>query len=504
MVYFKVGYAMFNIITSLFNIITSLWKQKSTKILNRRVLSLLVIVVVIASGTRDSLAVKRKTNWFHDAQWGVITHYVTPSAKDWNDRVNSFDVKSLAQQLKLVGAKYYMISIGQNSGHYCAPNSKYDYHTKIVPSKCSSRDLVSDIYDALKPLGIKLMVYLPSAAPAQDNVAVSNLGWINGADRNQVFQVKWESVIREWSLRWGRKVKGWWFDGVQWPNEMYGDSQPPNFRSFASAAKAGNPDSIIAFNPGPKYPLTSLSNYEDYTAGEIYDPRGINCEGRWVKNSQLHILSYLGSDWGSGLNRYKDKEVIEITHSINKCGGVITWDVPIQSNGQIPQPFINQLIALKNGLKNKRLNLDSPLMIPPGNIAYHKKARLLDLTGKKDLPVNGTKHFPGLGVDGDPTTSAFPGDAWSWTYQVDLAKIHRINRVSITFGPTFATEYKVIYSKNGLNWSVLKHEKNARSGKSVYKFAPTKMRYLRIEGIKPDHENQPGIQMSIAEIEAYQ
>lgn len=483
-----------------------LYRRRKVENSGRIILTLLLVIMLVLSGTRDLLAAKHKTDWLHDAQWGIMTHYLpdpnTP-AENWNNRVNSFDVKNLARQLKSVGAKYYMISIGQNSGHYCAPNSKYDYHTKIIPSKCSSRDLVSDIYDALNPFGIKLMVYLPAGAPAQDSVAVSELGWINGADRNQLFQVKWESVIREWSLRWGKKVKGWWFDGVQWPNEMYGHSQPPNFYSFASAAKAGNPDSIVAFNPGPTYPLRSLSKHEDYTAGEIYDPRGIDCESRWIKNSQLHILSYLGTEWSSGLNRYKDKEVIDITHSINKCGGAITWDVPIQSNGLIPQPFIHQLIALRIGLNKKHSSLNIPL-IPPGNIASHKKAKLLDFAGEKYVPVNGTMHFPGLGVDGDPKTFALAGAVWSWTYQVDLAKIYRISRVSIAFGPTFATEYKVIYSDNGVSWSVLKHERNAHGGKYTYKIASTKIRYLRVQGIKPDDQNQLGSQMSIAEIEAYQ
>jgi Alpha-L-fucosidase/F5/8 type C domain len=489
-----------------FNVIVSLCKQRKIIKISIAILSSLLVMLIIILGTKDLLAAKYKTDWLSNAKWGIMTHYLTStntSAEDWNNSVNNFDVKKISKQLKSVGAKYYMISIGQNSGHYCAPNSTYDRYTNIRPSKCSSRDLVSDLYEALNPMGIKLMVYLPAGAPAQDRVAVSKLGWINGADRNQSFQVKWESVIREWSLRWGKKVKGWWFDGVQWPNEMYGYSQPPNFYSFAAAARAGNPDSIIAFNPGPKYPLTSLSNHEDYTAGEIFDPRGINCESRWVKNSQFHILSYLGSDWGSGLNRYKDKEVIDITRTINKCGGVITWDVPIKSNGSIPQPFINQLIALRSGLKRKPQTLDS-LSIPPGNIASNKKARLLNLSGEKDLPVNGTKHFPGLGVDGDPKTFALAGGAWSWIYQVDLAKIYQTNRISVTFGPTFATEYKVISSENGVHWSILKHEKNARDGKYTYKIAPTKMRYIRVQGIKPNAPNQPGIQMSIAELEAYQ
>jgi F5/8 type C domain/Alpha-L-fucosidase len=476
------------------------------RVCSKTTIILFLVVIFGLAGFSNSWAARQKTDWLRDARWGVMTHYLTnssKSSKDWNDQVNSFDVKGLAQQLKSAGVKYYMISIGQNSGHYCAPNSKYDYYTKISPSKCSRRDLISDIYDAIHPFGIKLMVYLPSGAPGNDGVAINGLEWTSGANRNRSFQLKWESVIREWSLRWGKKVSGWWFDGVYWPKEMYGHEDAPNFQSFSAAAKAGNPDSIVAFNPGPRYPLMSLSDSEDFTAGEIFDARGISCENRWVKKSQFHILSYLGNDWGSGSSRYRNEEIADISRNINKCGGVVTWDVPIDAGGKLPKAFVDQLIALnkenKSGYparKNKLTSLQ--------NVALQKTARLLDPSGEKELPVNGTKHFPGLGLDGDLKTFALAGNSWSWIYQADLAEVYPITRVSVTFGASYATEYKILSSKDGLRWSVLKHEKTARGGKYNYKFSRTQMRYLRVYGIKPNGPNQPGGQMSVAELEAYQ
>jgi len=38
------------------------------------------------------------------------------------------------------------------------------------------------------------------------------------------------------------------------------------------------------------------------------------------------------------------------TRGIMEGGGVVTWDVPIQPTGVIPQPFIDQLRALSEGL----------------------------------------------------------------------------------------------------------------------------------------------------------
>ena len=94
------------------------------------------------------------TEWFKDAKWGVLTHYLSGkenTAEDWNKRVDSFDTAGLARQLKSVGAAYYFITIGQNSGHYCSPNATYDSFVGIQPSKCSRRDLISDLHDALAP-----------------------------------------------------------------------------------------------------------------------------------------------------------------------------------------------------------------------------------------------------------------------------------------------------------------------------------------------------------------
>jgi hypothetical protein len=153
--------------------------------------------------------------WMQEAQWGVMTHYLadwqaqvhglTMSVDQWNKLVDGFDVEGMAKQLQSGGARYYQISIGQNSGYYLAPNAAYDKIVGIQPSKCSRRDLIADLYDALSKRGIKLMVYLPSGAPGQDKVADAALEWRNGPNPNREFQRKWEQVIREWSIAMGEK-----------------------------------------------------------------------------------------------------------------------------------------------------------------------------------------------------------------------------------------------------------------------------------------------------------
>jgi hypothetical protein len=302
--------------------------------------------------------------WMARARFGVMTHYladwrqrtdnVPVSVDSWNELVDHFDVEGLAAQLSSVGASYHILTIGQNSGYYASPNETYGRLVGIQPGKLSRRDLIADMSAALEKRGIKLIVYLPSGAPNGDRIAREALDWQNGAHPNLEFQAKWEQVIREWSLRWGTRVAGWWFDGCYWPNTMYRRPELPNFQSFAAAARAGNPASALAFNPGVVPRLISITPHEDYTAGEASDPGRVEirrAEGGVLDGAQSHVLSYLGTTWGMGDPRFTAAQAVEFTTTLKKAGAAVTWDVPVQRNGLIAGPFLEQLTAIGESLR---------------------------------------------------------------------------------------------------------------------------------------------------------
>jgi len=342
-----------------------------------------MILLAAVSGRLPSAAAE-PAEWLHQAQWGVMTHYLgaPPStaggaeltAEMWNKQVDAFNVQALAEQIASTGAKYLLFTIGQNSGHYCAPNATYDRLVGIHPSKCSRRDLMADLSKALKTRNIKLMVYLPNGAPAADVVARKKLKWLWGAagdwqlpgepvgGRLAEFQRNWEAIVREWSLRWGKDVAGWWVDGCYFADKMYRFKDEPNFASFARAIRAGNPHAIVAFNPGVLVPVIAHTKYEDYSAGEIDRvslPQAVaTCRGRWLEREgakvQFHILTFLGKTWCGGARpEWPDATIIGYTRRIVDHGGAITFDVPIQKNGVIPQPFIDQLGAIGRALGKK-------------------------------------------------------------------------------------------------------------------------------------------------------
>src|SRR3954471_3405089 len=299
-----------------------------------------------------------RASWMRDGKWGVMTHYLADwkaqtdhvpiNVDEWNRLIDGFNVEALADQLQQAGASWYQISLGQNSGYYLAPNTTYERITG-EPGKCSRRDLVSDLYEALHKRGIRLAVYLPSGAPNKDEKAVTALHWRNGPFPNREFQTQWEAVIRDWSQRWGTKVSAWWFDGCYFPNSMYRSNTAPNFESFAAAARSGNPDAALAFNPGVVYRILSMTPHEDFTAGEIDKPDLVSVRRSTdglMDGVQIQMLSFLGEKWGMGQPRFTADDVIRYSRKIWDTGGAVTWDVPVELDGKLPAAFVSQLTAL--------------------------------------------------------------------------------------------------------------------------------------------------------------
>lgn len=312
---------------------------------------------------------RANTDWLHQARWGLFTHYLADAASnlkpielstdDWNRRIDAFDVDGLARQLADAHVPYFVITLGQNSGFYLSPNATYDNIVGRRPSRLSKRDLIADLAAALTPRGIRLMAYLPGMAPASDALAKEKLeGKID--DRHSVLQRNWEAVIREWSLRWGKSLSGWWLDGP-YEKEKYQHPDAPNYRSLAEALKAGNPDSLVSFNNGLRTPLYSITEFEDYTPGEIErdlpvapgclpDYSRLRNFDRFLDGAQLHILTIMGEWWGKHPLRFPDELTIAYTRFINSKGGTISWDAPLTQAGLIDPVFHPQVKALGHAI----------------------------------------------------------------------------------------------------------------------------------------------------------
>ena len=313
-----------------------------------------------------------RAQWLQDAKWGVMIHYqpewlaseneLEPiDIGEWNRLVDDFDVEGLAKQLNNVGAGYLIMTIRHGPPFFISPNSTYDRYTGQSPSRCSNRDLIADLADALDQYDIRLIAYILGQAPGFNDAEIEGFAVGRGDyyrsgpfERNAESLLRWQEVIREYSMRWGDKVSGWWIDACYRPNTIYRQPDVPNFASFAAAARAGNQESIVTFNPGRFPRLMSITPYEDYTAGEVNEPERLEFKfhhnGK-IDGAQIHALSFLGRFWGQGAPRFDDGEFVNHTLRVNEVGGAFTWDVPVYPNGLIREPFMEQLRMIGEAAK---------------------------------------------------------------------------------------------------------------------------------------------------------
>jgi len=251
--------------------------------------------------------------------------HVLPSDDATLREIGDFDVERLAQQLDAAHVKYFVLTLGQNSGYFTAPNAAYDRITGYQPGeRCSARDLPLDLHRALSARNIRLMLYLPCQAPNQDARAQKAFGLATGvADQpiDTAFAERWASVIREWSTRYGDKVSGWWFDGG-YESVHFNEAVAA---IYSEAVRAGNDKALVTFNPGVG--LERHTRAEDYTAGELNEPFTVVPTSRFVDGSQWHALTYLGSTWAARDTRYTTERWREWYTQVVAHGGAVTFDV---------------------------------------------------------------------------------------------------------------------------------------------------------------------------------
>lgn len=336
-----------------------------------------------------------KKQWFRERKWGVFFHYLHGSMNtanslrsmgketSWEECVNDFDVKFVAEQLHEINAGYLGITIMQATKHMIAPNETYhrllDYDPRYKTGvACSSRDLIADLINALGKYDIPLFLYFTGDGPFFDDDAWFKLGGIMKEDGKRVLPDKfvdnWTSVLREYSLRYGDGIKGWWLDGMF--EGFFPGIEHPGISKFKDAALSGNSNALFAANYygcGREIYRRELGNYGkmligdwyhkimpptkfcDYTAGELnqFDayPEQFEIEG-----AVPHVMSFLGipripvethAGWGKPGSKYTPEYMRGYVECVNHLGGVVTIDCAVYRDGHIDEEQMKVFRALK-------------------------------------------------------------------------------------------------------------------------------------------------------------
>ena len=399
----------------------------------------------------NTMSIAELTDWFYQGKYGIMMHFLgdyRSTDEEWDEAVNKFDCDALAKQMHECGANHLLFTISQCGGRFCMPIAAYDKVLReagFTKKLCSDRDLVADLITALDKYDIKLMLYAAAEGPVAGELN-DIFPWDSktGKGPAEGFTDKYFPMLRELSLRYGEKVKGWWIDGCYGHYEVFASDNTDFINDLTDALQAGNPNSMVALNPG--IIVKKVGAGQEYTCGEsdrlIFYP-----EDRFIDGAQWHVLSYLGPWWTDPNCAHSNVELVKYVKACTDKGGVLTFDVSFSQTGQIVDEHFEQLKVLKHFIKDvdsfdekdipesenylNNLGLYEMDEIPADyvNIALNKPCT----ASSSFSDIMGGNYFPCAGVDGDLNTGWAPGfdnPTGVW-WQVDLGQVERIDAIEL-------------------------------------------------------------------------
>jgi hypothetical protein len=298
------------------------------------------------------------------AKYGLQFHWTSQSQprhgpqKPYSDAVRDFDVQAFAEMVHETGAGYVILTTSHAEHYFPAPIRAID---QIMPRRTTDRDLVGDLAAALGKQNIRLMLYYHCG----HNHWREPDGWwqrtgFDPADPS-VFIGNWCSIVTEVGGRYGPALAGWFFDD----GCVYYPLNPP-FGRMARAAKAGNPDRVICFNP---WIWPRFTDFQDYFCGEGYrwlkvdkdlpdDGTGIFAAGPH-RGLQAHTNFILERSWVHGAPETpiqppqvnKDTFVHDMKKAIEK-GIVPSVNLEVYQDGTVSEGSLEYMRAVKRAIRS--------------------------------------------------------------------------------------------------------------------------------------------------------
>jgi len=340
-----------------------------------RMLALLVVGLLGARAFADS----GDTGWMTEAKYGIFVHYQhrillgysiatkpqfpEPSrmtAEAWNRFVDAFDVRGFADQAAEARVGWVIFCIDD---HYfawpCAPSKAFEKYTGYAPGeKCSRRDLIRELADALGAKGVRLICYFAGLNGYMKEPRVSAGLDDDGNERTPPSaegRRRRTEILREYADRYGDKVAGWWFDGVELDSYAAG---PCDWAAIDSIVHRANPKAAIAFSYGGNEQACVAKGIDDFTAGDTWSkqdlrrltPKELPAQGGILWHGKI----YCGNVYhGQGdANQFGDRELIDWIDTCNRQGGACTLDWPLDPRTGLIKDFgLAQLKTIASAVK---------------------------------------------------------------------------------------------------------------------------------------------------------
>jgi hypothetical protein len=284
------------------------------------------------------------------------------TAGEWNRFVDGFDVRGFAAQAAEGKVGWVLFCLDD---HYfawpCSPSQTFDRFTGYAPGdKCSRRDLIADLAQALADKGVKLICYFAGLnGYMKERKVYEGLA----DDGNNQTPPSAESrrrrlaVLREYCERYKDTVAGWWFDGV----ELNSYREPPDdWSTIGSIVRAANKGAAIAFSYGADERACIRRGVDNFTGGDTWskqDLKRLTPTRLPAKGGILwHGKIYCGNVYhGQGdANQFEDRELIDWVRTCNREGGVCTLDWPFEPKTGLLKEFgFEQLKRVAAGVRGE-------------------------------------------------------------------------------------------------------------------------------------------------------
>jgi hypothetical protein len=332
------------------------------------------------------------TTWLSRSKYGLMFECgawgYTPSGprQSLEEFANGFDVPRFVNLVTNTGAQYVIWSLTWYTYQMCAPIQAVD-NILGNSDRTSSRDLIGELATALHRENVRFMLYYHTG---QDRHLVYNsTDWWRaqqfpaaehtdrGTGDRHVFFDNWVSVVSEIGDRYGTNLDGWFFDDAL----VY---YPAPFERLGAAAKLGNPDRLVSYNP---WIAVRYTDFQDVWMGEdshgerqvgsgTFGGNGIFSEGPQQGLLQ-HAMFTMEQDWGIYrshqpiVTQVDSDRAIAWVRSASERGVPLTFNMMMWNDQTFSTDSLAVLLRLRDAVVGAATNLvvngdfEAPVTAPP-------------------------------------------------------------------------------------------------------------------------------------------
>ena len=243
------------------------------------------------------------------------------------------------------GAAWLILTTTHGRHNFPAPIQAID---RVLPGHTTRRDLIMEIADALEKRGVRLMLYY--------HIGLDEEAWPKAAGYFEADKTRWfENTIaihREIGERYGKKTWGWFFDDA---HKWYYPCDFP-WEPYYEAIKTGNPERLVAFNPGTRPSMTPFGDLLASDNGsslrppmnKIYFDEGgdyagllqhfsFTLESAWVIKSPKQVS---GGKFPDPVHRAD--QLVDYVRTCQAAGVPVTMNILTTQDVTREKPFVNE------------------------------------------------------------------------------------------------------------------------------------------------------------------